>query len=196
MRLGRVPRRVPTPLVPVLAAGRHVYAPEQFMFRQHVGTPELTGGCLHTVRYNPSRWLTTPSLDLPIVILVTPYEVVRELRTSGSPYFFGTNVDPATGIDGCLLEAVRGAAHPVDLLRRLGRWADDVQKAVPPGMLATCWHPAVTADVLRQASRYPVRAVHARTTEEAAAAAGPLLAEALLAGGEPWQVGVAGRVPA
>ena len=135
-------------------------------------------GRVHRANLRQEVW-ATPACDRPLVLLVTTEDVVRELRSAaGSPYYFGgSGADPATGIERQLREAVRLAAHPVDLVRRLGEWTDRVQAMAPAGLIATCWHPAVTSDVLRQASRYPVRVVQADTADEALAAATPLLAE-------------------
>jgi hypothetical protein len=110
------------------------------------------------------------SLDRPIVLLLARGDVVRHLRACESPLYFGRETDPITGIDRDLLDAVRSAAHPVDLVRRLGEWADAVQCSAGPGQVATCWHPAVTPDVLRQASRYPVHVVKLDTAGDAHAA--------------------------
>ena len=129
------------------------------MFHQQTADAfECPEGSPRARRRHPSSLL-----DRPIVLLVAPDDVVRQLRTSESPLYFGRVADPATGVDRELQDAVRQAAHPVDLVRRLGQWADAVQCWAPPGKVATCWHPAVTPDVLRQASRYPVHVVRLDT---------------------------------
>lgn len=94
---------------------------------------------------------------------------MSRLRAEGCPLHFGSDLDPATGIDRPLLDAVRLAAHPMDLLRRLGAWMDAAQRAAPPGTVVTCWHPAVTPDVLRQASRYPIHVLRLEISDEAPA---------------------------
>ena len=126
----------------------------------------------------------TPTLERPLVLLVTTKDVVGELRsTAGTLFRYGDGpVDAETGIDVPLQDAIRLAAHPVDLVRRLGDWADRAQAAVPPGRIVACWHPAVSAEVLRQASRYPVHVINATKADDALAAAGRLLAELPVAG--------------
>lgn len=117
---------------------------------------------------NRRQWLTRPSPDQPLVLLVASQKVVGELLARPDcPFYFGASTDPASGIGQELRDAVRRAKHPVDLLRQLGHWADDVQRAVPRGQVATCWHPAVSAAVLRQATRYPVHVIEANSADEA-----------------------------
>ena len=136
------------------------------MFRQLIAAPNALLD-YEVPPKPPRRRVVSPSLDKPVLLLLAGYEVVSRLRAEGCPLYFGSDVDPATGIDRPLLDAVRMAAHPTDLLRRLGKWTDAVQRAAPPGAVATCWHPAVTAEVLRQASRYPVHVLRLETAGDA-----------------------------
>jgi hypothetical protein len=126
------------------------------MFRQLIAAPDTL------LEYAvppkpPRRRVVSPSLDKPVLLLLAGYEVVSRLRAEGCPLYFGSDLDPATGLD------------PTDLMRRLGQWTDAAQRAAPPGAVATCWHPAVTADVLRQASRYPVHVLRIESPEDAQA---------------------------
>lgn len=142
----------------------------------------------------PVRWVTSHGqrhrsnqmmhADRPLILLEASDDVMRELRSARDcPFYFGPGgADPVLGIDSDLRDAVRLATHPVDLLRRLGQWVDRAQATVPPAQIATCWHPAITPELLRQASRYPVRVVEAFTAEEAIRAAGPILEELTIAG--------------
>ena len=152
------------------------------MFRQLIAAPDT----LLEYDVPPKslrRRVVSRSLDKPVLLLLAGYEVVSRLRAEGCSLYFGSDLDPATGIDRPLLEAVRLAAHPTDLMRRLGSWIDAAQRAAPPGTVAACWHPAVTADVLRQASRYPVHVLRIESPEDAQALVQAFCAEHQFPGG-------------
>jgi hypothetical protein len=166
-----------------LAADAHQSEPNMFLLwhaEAEQVDPHARDGGPGTRRVGRSS-LPGPPADKPLVLLLCTEDVARELRAEAAPapfYYFGSSgADPLTGIDRDLRQAVRLAAHPVDLLRRLGEWADRAQATCPAGRVAACWHPAVTAEVLRQASRYPVHVVCARTAGEAVDAVAPLAAE-------------------
>lgn len=139
------------------------------MFRQQIAAADTNVFDYDTPPRPLRRRLMSPSLDKPVLLLLAGYEAFSQLWAESGPLYFGSDPDPSTGIDLPLLEAVQLAAHPTDLLRRLGMWTDAAQRAAPSGTIATCWHPAVTADVLRQASRYPVHVLRLETADDAQA---------------------------
>src|SRR5687768_6581018 len=100
----------------------------RMMFLFHWGG--ATGlGCDRGAKARPRRSTSSPAHDRPVVLLAAPEAVVRELQAAGGhPFYFGDGgPDPSTAVDRQLRDAVRLAAHPVDLVRRLGEWADHVQ---------------------------------------------------------------------
>lgn len=134
--------------------GWPVYAPDPFLFGQSGGKSDISGRL-----QNASYW--NPPTNAPVVVLTAPPGVARQLRTHGFHMGFRRGAD---GYDYGLSRIV-GAGLVVDQLRD---WLATLlwEVASMEGRVTCVWHPAVSADLVRQVHGGPVLAVAGETAAD------------------------------
>ncbi len=140
-------------------SGRHVYAPDRFIFGQAAGVSDIS------CNENPAKIWTPPPAGVPVAHLTGPEAAVTALRDRGLVHT-GYDRDPVSGWDAGLADVVKksGTARLV----ALRRWLEVLltEAGATPGVVVACWHPKITPVELRvAASGRPVIQVDARSED-------------------------------
>ena len=138
-----------------------VYCPKPFVAGQRRDRSDING------RTNPQAFWNEPG-ERPIILLKAPPQVVKQLRDRAS-WHFGYDRDSKSDIDKGLIKAMKLPATQLKIME-LRQWAKVLQWEVASmrdEAVTVAWHPALTADLLRQATTDPVYAIEAETYDEA-----------------------------
>lgn len=140
----------------------NVYAPEQFVVGQERCKSDING---HS---QPRKFWNPPPDNLPVVFLKTDRSTAAKLRWYGFHTGYSRNV--ATGLDEGLTKIFRESNGNESMrIRRLSGWIQEVQweAASDPHLICTVWFPEATLELVKSASKWPVREVVAESLEEA-----------------------------
>jgi len=144
-----------------------VYAPERFLIGQRRSKSDINGRLNATNFWNPP----TAGGEMPVIWLSAPGDIVRQLRQHG--WHTGYRRDPSSDIDVGLHSLMRKETKPDAIIEGLRKWIGELQwecsNEIDGGqrLICTVWHPQITADMVRQATRGPVWAIEATTVEDA-----------------------------
>jgi hypothetical protein len=136
----------------------HVYAPAPFLCGQTRSRSDING------RINPTRTWNPPPDDLPVLVLLSPQNVVAALRRYGA--YTGYERDPKTDIDVRLAKLFAEPTTSQRTVTGLSRWIANLQweVAASTDSVLTVWHPKATLDlVLAACGKHPCFAVQADT---------------------------------
>jgi hypothetical protein len=133
-----------------------VYAPSPFLVGQAAGRSDING------RVNPTKFWKAPTGQEPVVLLRADREVVSQLRQRG--WHSGFQREGHSDFDTGLVQVVRGR-------KQLREWVNELQWECvsETGWVLCVWHPAITAEQLRDAWPGPVYEIRADSAAAAVA---------------------------
>lgn len=140
-----------------LQANFKVYAPDPFLIGQRTSQSDISG------RINPTKFWIPPSGKECLILLKCNKDLIPELIKKGIHFGYSRNKE---NVDTGLVEAFK---NKIPNIPRLTEWVYDVMWEVKSDdklVVAACWHPEATKEMLKKCWAGPVHEIEGISAED------------------------------